>query len=302
MGKIRLTTLGDKEEEQKQAQDAAKRKAIKKSKKGEEITAEEQEALEAQKKTSETEEVTSESETSTTDAPITEEKSEKAPKAKKAAPKAASGSDDATAKRLPPQLRRKKVVGKNAKAARKKVDSAQKFEIAEAIKTLKSLSYAKFDETVELHLNVREKGLKGEVDLPHGTGKKMNIAIADEKLLNEIEAGNINFDILIAAPSFMPKLVPFARVLGPKGLMPNPKNGTVSDDPKAAAEKFQGGSVHYKTDPKAPIIHQAIGKMSLKDADIKENAETLINAVQKKNIISAYLSASMTPSVQIDLS
>lgn len=301
MGKIRLTTLGDKEEEQKQAHEAKKRQAIKKSKKGEEMTAEQLEALEAQKKTSENEEASSEAEAETKNAPVVE-KTEKAPKVKKEAPKAASGSDDAAAKRLPPQLRHKKVVGKNAKAARKKVDPSQKYELAEAIKTLKSLSYAKFDETVELHLNVREKGMKGEVDLPHGTGKKMNIAIADEKLISEIEAGNINFDILIASPSFMPKLVPFARVLGPKGLMPNPKNGTVSDDPKAAAEKFQGGSVHYKTEPKAPIIHQAIGKMSLKDADIKENAEKLMNAVQKKNIISAYLSASMTPSVQIDLS
>ncbi len=227
------------------------------------------------------------------------EKKGEAPEADQASAEARTA--DAESKKLPPQLRKKRVIGKNQKAAAKLVDPEKKYTLKDAIALLRKLSYAKFDQTVELHLNLKEKGLRGDLQLPHGTGKELNVVIADEKLLNDIEAGNLDFDVLIASPSFMPKLVPFAKVLGPKGLMPNPKNGTVSDKPEEAAKKFKGGAIQFKAEPKAPILHQAIGKMSFKDVQLVDNAEALMNAVKREKVTSAFISASMTPSISLEL-
>lgn len=281
MGKIRLKTLGDDELEQQQAVDAKKRREAKKVAKGEEVDV----AVEA---------------VVTPDAPVAEVSEE----AQTEAPKEKGGKEKAKEKaaKKAEGTSKKTKTGKKALEARKKVDTSKKYAVADAVALVKTLTYVKFDETVELHMNMKELGAKGEVTLPHGTGKELNVAIADEKLLKDIEAGTFNFDILITTPAFMPKLVPFARVLGPKGLMPNPKNGTVSDKPEEAAKKFMGGNVRFKTEAKAPLIHQAVGKMSLTEAQLVENIEALLTAVQKKNILSAYISGTMTPSVQIDLS
>jgi large subunit ribosomal protein L1 len=83
--------------------------------------------------------------------------------------------------------------------------------------------------------------------------------------------------------------------------MPNPKNGTVADNPEEAAKKFKGGSIHFKAEPKAPLIHQAVGKLSFKDDQLVQNVQTFIEAVQKKNILSVYISGTMTPSVQLEI-
>lgn len=273
MGKIRLKTLGDDELEQQEAVEAKKRRDVKKLKKGEDVnvTADvvAHEAVDAQ--------VESESE------------AKGAQEVKKATKKEAKSTSSKTAK------------GKKISEARMKVDASKKYNLSDAVKLVKSLSYVKFDETLELHLKLKETGIKGQVNLPHGTGKDLKVAIADEKLLKSIEAGQIDFDILVTSPSFMSKLVPFARVLGPKGLMPNPKNGTVSENPEEAAKKFKGGNVNYKAEAKAPLMHQAVGKFSFSDEQLVENVNVMLGAVQKKNILSAYLSGTMTPSVQIEL-
>ncbi len=277
MGKIRLKTLGDDEQEQLEVAVAQKRRAVKKEKKGEAMP----EKVEAVAPEVVSEDPVVVSHDVTTEVP---EESKTAVSAKKA-----KGSSS------------KKTFGKNALKAQKLTDRTKKVSLETAVKLLKEMKYAKFDETVEVHVNIKEMGLKGDVTLPHGTGKEVRAVIADEKVLKEIGDGVFNFDILITTPAFMSQLVPFARVLGPKGLMPNPKTGTVTDKPEEAMKKFKGGSVNFKSEPKAPIIHQAVGKMSFKDDQLVENISAFIGAVSKKNIVSAYVSGTMTPSVQIEV-
>jgi large subunit ribosomal protein L1 len=154
---------------------------------------------------------------------------------------------------------------------------------------------------VEIHLNVDRTGLRGEVELPYSTGKKIRVAIVDDKVLAEIEKGQINFDVLIAHPSFMPKLVKYARVLGPKGLMPNPKNGTISTNPEEAAKKFQKGVLHWKTESKFPLIHQMLGKIFQKEEELEENIKSFLKAVRLSHIKEAYLKTTMSPSVKIKI-
>lgn len=277
MGKIRLKTLGDDEQEQLEVAVAQKRRAVKKEKKGEAMP----EKVDAGAPEVVSEDPVVVSHDVTTEVP---EESKPAVSAKKA-----KGSSS------------KKTFGKNALKAQKLTDRTKKVSLETAVKLLKEMKYAKFDETVEVHVNIKEMGLKGDVTLPHGTGKEVRAVIADEKVLKEIGDGVFNFDILITTPAFMSQLVPFARVLGPKGLMPNPKTGTVTDKPEEAMKKFKGGSVNFKSEPKAPIIHQAVGKMSFKDDQLVENISAFIGAVSKKNIVSAYVSGTMTPSVQIEV-
>ncbi len=173
--------------------------------------------------------------------------------------------------------------------------------LEEAVKLLRKMHYVQFDETFELHLNVVKTGLKGEIEIPFGTGKKIKAVIADENLLKKIEGGSIDFDVLIAHPSFMPRLAKYARILGPKGLMPSPKKGTISNNPEEAIKKFTDKLVQWKTEQKFPLIHQAIGKLSFKDKEVVENAKALISAVGLKNIKSAFIKLTMTPSVEVDL-
>jgi len=196
---------------------------------------------------------------------------------------------------------KKKVHGKKYHEAKKAVDKNKAYSIKEAISLLKKIKYTKFDESFELHLNVDKVGLKGEVELPYSLGKKVRVAIVDDQVLSKIEAGKIDFDVLIAHPSFVPKLVKYAKILGPKGLMPNPKNGTVSPNPKEAAEKFQKGLLHWKTESKFPLIHQMIGKISQKDEELEENIKAFLKAVGLNHIKGAYLKTTMSPSVKIEI-
>lgn len=191
--------------------------------------------------------------------------------------------------------------GKKFADARKKIDPKAAYKLTDAIELLKKVSFAKFDESIELHLNVLKDGMRGEVSLPHATGRTIRVAVLDDAVLKEIENGNIEFDVLIAHPSQMPKIAKFARTLGPKGLMPNPKAGTVSTDPEKTAEKFKKGSLRWKTEPKAPIIHQMIAKLSAETSQIEENANAFMESVGYKNIKDAYLAATMTPSVKLEI-
>lgn len=191
-------------------------------------------------------------------------------------------------------------VGKKYKAAKLKVQS-KAYTVVQAIKLVKDMTYAKFPETVEVHMNLKESGIKGEVRLPHGTGKAIRAVIADVEVLKDIAAGKIEFDVLIAPPAMMPELVKYAKILGPKGLMPNPKSGTVTDKPEEAVKKFQGGAVRYSSEAKFPLLHQSVGKMTFEEKQLVENIEALLDAVNRKNIISAFVSGTMTPSVEIEV-
>lgn len=179
------------------------------------------------------------------------------------------------------------------------VSRTQNYNLDQALEALKKFKKAKFDETVELHINVKEKATSGQVTLPHGTGKTLVIKVADDAIIAEVEKGKINFDILVATPSMMPKLAKVARVLGPRGLMPNPKNGTISDNTDEAVKKLSAGQITYKTEPVAPIIHIAVGKVSFEDKQLKDNINTLLSSVGVSNIKSVILKSTMSPAIKL---
>lgn len=170
-----------------------------------------------------------------------------------------------------------------------------------AVEMLKKFKTSKFDETVELHVNLKEKGVNGALSLPHGTGKKRVIKIADDETIAAIEKGTIDFDVLVAHPSMMPKLAKVARILGPRGLMPNPKNGTVTPKPEEMVEKLSGGLVNFKSESDAPIIHMSVGKISFSEPQIKENVTAAINAIKIQNITKVTMKSTMSPALQIEL-
>jgi large subunit ribosomal protein L1 len=150
-------------------------------------------------------------------------------------------------------------------------------------------------------MNVVKTGLRGEVELPHSTGKTVRVAIVNDTVLEQLAENKIEFDVLVTHPSFMPKLARFAKLLGPKGLMPNPKAGTISPNPEEVAKKFMKGTLRWKTEPKFPILHQMIGKLSYETKNLSENAQALINAVGKVNIKNVFIASSMGPSVEIEI-
>lgn len=188
------------------------------------------------------------------------------------------------------------------------IDRNKKYSLKEALDLLPKLKRAKFDETVELHINTLEKNVSGNMSLPHGTGKQIRIEIVNqtenpkhvEEIVKKVEAGNIDFDILIATPDAMPKLARIARFLGPRGLMPNPKNGTITPKPNDVAKKFQGGQINFKTEAKFPILHLTVGKVSFGEKKLTDNIKAAITAVQTKNIKDVTLKSTMSPAIKID--
>ena len=206
------------------------------------------------------------------------------------------------------EAKAKKELVKKAKARSKrylalktKVDKNKLYPLDKAVELLLKLANSKIDETVEIHLSTREQKLTGQVKLPHGTGKKQKIVIADNKILTQIAKGKINFDVLIATPKIMPQIAKVAKILGPKGLMPNPKAGTVTDKPQELKKKLEQGEARFKTEPKAPLIHMSIGKISFGKAKILANLEAFLKAVKVKNIKKAVLSATHSPGIKLDL-
>lgn len=275
MGKIRVRTLGDEEQEQAEKNEVKKKHEAKKTVKapgmkgGERVVAvgpteEELEALEKQ-----------------------EEKPQEAPKEEKEKEKKVREQKEFHSKKYQTLLTQ--------------VDRTKTYTIKEALELLAKLQRKSFDETVELHINALSGGISGQITLPHGTGKKTKVAIADEKLIAEIEKGIISFDVLIAEPSMMVKLAKVAKILGPRGLMPNPKNGTITPKPEEVAKKFEGGQINFKTEAKAPILHLTVGKMSFGPEKLTENIEAFITAIKKPNIGSATLKSTMSPGLKIQI-
>ncbi|HYK08468.1 MAG TPA: hypothetical protein VEW42_03150 [Candidatus Eisenbacteria bacterium] len=195
----------------------------------------------------------------------------------------------------------------NYQKAAQMVDKSKLYTTKEALALLDKAHLAKFDETVELHINTTSAGLSGQVTLPHGTGKAVRVAILNpskdaagaEALLKDIEAGKISFDVLVATPDAMPKLARVARVLGPKGLMPNPKTGTVSTNPEAVAKSYEGGQMHYKTEAKTPVMHLAVGKLSFGAEKLSQNIESMLKAVKMENIKKVTVKSTMSPGIRL---
>ena len=213
----------------------------------------------------------------------------------------------------------------------KKIDTEKDYNVSEAISTVKTLASAKFDETVEIALKLNvdprhaDQMVRGSVVLPAGTGKSVRVAVvakdakADEAkaagaeivgaedLIDDIQAGNINFDVLIATPNMMGLVGRVGRILGPKGIMPNPKTGTVTMDVAKAVENAKGGQVNFRVD-KQGNIHAGIGKVSFDEAKLAENFDTFVKAINKhkpaaakgRYIKNAALSLTMSPSISLD--
>jgi large subunit ribosomal protein L1 len=210
-----------------------------------------------------------------------------------------------------------------------KVKDMTEFALSDAIKKVKAESKTKFDASVELHINLdldpTKQNIRFSLDLPNGTGKTKKIAvlsnakiegadiILDEASLSKIESGkikpNVDFEIFITEPKFMPLLAKYAKILGPAGVMPNPRNGTVTEDINKAVAQFKKGKVEIKTEKLAPLIHTIIGKVSFEEKALEENfKEIMSNLKQNKPakanpgwIKGAYLTSSMGPSVKLIL-
>lgn len=200
---------------------------------------------------------------------------------------------------LSPKSRRgTRVRGKNHKNAVAKVDKNKLYEVKDAVALVKETSYSSFDGTVEFHATVKKESLSVNVTLPHSTGKTKKVEVADEKTLANLKNGVVDFDVLLATADMMPKLVQFAKLLGPRGLMPNPKTGTLLKDIKDA-KKFSADALTIKTERKAPIIHVVIGKVSQKESELVENLEAVIKALGPKQVVKGYLTSTMGPSVKV---
>ena len=212
-----------------------------------------------------------------------------------------------------------------------KVDTTKTYSLADAIDTVKLLKSAKFDETVEIALKLNvdprhaDQMVRGSVVLPAGTGKTVRVAViakdvkADEakaagadivgsdELVEDIQKGIMNFDVLIATPNLMGLVGKVGRILGPKGLMPNPKTGTVTMDVAQAVNNAKSGQVNFRVD-KQGNIHAGLGKVSFSKEQLNDNILTLIKAVNRQKpaaakgryIKSAALSLTMSPSVLLE--
>lgn len=221
-------------------------------------------------------------------------------------------------------------VSKRYKALASKVEE-RKYSLEEACNLVKDLKSAKFDESVEIALNLNvdprhaDQMIRGAVVLPNGTGKTVRVAVfakgakideakaagadivGNDDLAEAIQAGNINFDVLVATPDCMGIVGKVGRILGPKGLMPNPKTGTVTMDVTKAVNDAKGGQVTYRVDKKGNM-QAAIGKVSFSAQAIKENAEAFIGAINRakpstakgRYITNAAISLTMSPSVILD--
>ena len=221
-------------------------------------------------------------------------------------------------------------VSKRYKALSAKVED-RKYSLADACNLVRDLKSAKFDESVEIALNLNvdprhaDQMIRGAVVLPNGTGKTVRVAVfakgvkmdeakaagadivVNDDLADDIQAGKINFDVLIATPDCMGIVGKVGRILGPKGLMPNPKTGTVTMDVTKAVNDAKGGQVTYRVDKKGNM-QAAIGKVSFSAEAIKENAEAFIGAINKakpstskgRYITNAAISLTMSPSVILD--
>ena len=265
---------------------------------------------------------------------------------KKAGPKARRAKEETGAsdedegdedrpKRKQPQNPTRTRLERRGKKYRKAVDGVDlktEYPLTDAIKQLNDISFVNFDPSVELHANLgvdpkqSDQNVRSSTTLPHGTGKTRRIAVlgnesvqkaakaagaditGEQDLLDKIEKNDFEFEILVTTPDMMSKLGRYAKVLGPKGLMPSPKSGTITSDPAKVVKELKGGRIEFRVD-KYGIIHQIVGKLSFKPAQLEENILTLMRAIQAakpsstKNIYlqKVSLTTSMGPSLKLNV-
>jgi large subunit ribosomal protein L1 len=198
----------------------------------------------------------------------------------------------------------KKIAKKRSKkylAVKAKIDVKKYYPLKEAVKLAKTTSLSKFEGKIEAHVTILDIGNVTEINFPHLETTSKKVVILNDTILAELKEGNINFDILIATPATMPKLLPLARILGPKGLMPNPKNGTLTDKPEDSLKKLSVAKTIIKTEKKAPVIHIVVGKTSQPEEEIIANVAELIKVIQSNKIRKLTLCATMGPSVKVEV-
>ena len=195
--------------------------------------------------------------------------------------------------------------GKNYQAVAKEVDASKVYSLADALELATKTNPAKFDASVEVHVRLgvdprqADQNIRATVSLPNGTGKTVRVAVfapeaehasakkagadivGDEEFIKQLEKEEMNFDILVATPQYMPKLGKYARMLGPRGLMPNPKSGTVATDVAKAVTEAKAGKVEYRVDKQA-IVHLAIGKVSFGADKLAVNAKAFFDSLQSQ--------------------
>jgi len=189
--------------------------------------------------------------------------------------------------------------GKKWRAANEKVAKDQRYVCSEAATLVKETAVSKFKSTVELHLHLSQEA-RGSMQLPHQTGKKIKVAVATDEVIDEIAAGKINFDVLIAEPAQMSKLAKHARTLGPKGLMPNPKSGTVTTDVDKAKQELEGGKIEFRTDA-GKNVHLVVGNIDTAEKQLEENIDYVLNTLINYKIKSATLTTTMGPGIKLVL-
>lgn len=184
-------------------------------------------------------------------------------------------------------------------SVRAQVDKTKLYDAFVAVELVKKLSYSKFAGTVTADLLVREVGTSVDITFPHTTGKTVRVAIADDDLMEKIQSGDsIEFDVLLADPRFMPKLAKLAKILGPRGLMPNPKNGTLTTNPELKKKELEGGKITLKTEKKQPVMHVVIGKTDMKTKALVENLQALMTALTMK-LMRVAISSTMSPGIKV---
>ena len=214
----------------------------------------------------------------------------------------------------------------------KLIDKSKFYNISEAVELATKTSPSKFDASVEIHVRLNvdprhaDQNIRSTVSLPHGSGKTIRVAVfapetdhkdaksagadivGDEALLKQLDKEEVNFDVLITSPQYMPKLGKYARLLGPRGLMPNPKSGTVSTNITKAVKEAKAGKVEYRVD-KQSIVHIAVGKVSFGSAKLLDNSKAFFDSLQSQkpsSIKGAYMksinmSTTMGPGIKVEL-
>ncbi len=263
---------------------------------------------------------------------IEEVKAEEERQARKAERAAKEAADAEKPKGAAPVTRpRIERRGRKYQEAAKLIDKNKSYSLTEAINLAIKASPVKFDATVEVHARLgvdprqADQNIRTTMVLPHGNGKSVRVAVfapldvckaakaagadiaEDEEFLKQLEKGTIDFDVLISTPQYMPKLGKYARLLGPKGLMPNPKAGTVTMDVEKAVKESKAGKVEYRVDKQA-IVHIGVGKVSFGADKLVENADAFFNSLKAQKpaslkgsyVKSVFITTTMGPSIQLE--